>query len=71
VPHAQSLLSLNDAELDVVMELAAPLQRHQRSAFLHAVAAELSAHPATAGPGTVHRIAVRLQREYLRATHSG
>ena len=60
-------LSLSDDELDVVMNLAAPLPPQNRNNFLEAIAAELQARGAEVGPGAVHRIASELQGRYLHA----
>ena len=46
-------LALTDAELDIVMTLAAPLPPENRSDFLEAIAGELTAQGAEVGPGAV------------------
>jgi hypothetical protein len=61
------MLSLTDEELDVVMNLAAPLPPQTRNNFLEAIAAELQARGAEVGPGAVRRIASELQGRYLHA----
>jgi hypothetical protein len=58
-------LSLSDDELDAVMNLAQPLPPQNRNAFLEAIAAELQARGAEAGPGAVHRVARELQPRFL------
>jgi hypothetical protein len=60
------MLALSDDELQIVMTAAAPLQPHQRSAFLADVAAELSRYEVI-GVGVVSRVAAKLQRAHLNA----
>jgi hypothetical protein len=48
----------------VVHDLAEPLERERRPAFLVAVAAELEAASAI-GPGAVYRAAAKVQREHF------
>ena len=60
-------LSFSDDELDVVLNLAAPLDPVMRDPFLRAVAIELARYPSEAiGPGTLNRVGRQLQREFLR-----
>jgi hypothetical protein len=61
--HAD-LLSLSDAELEAVMQHAAPLPPSSRAAFLIDVAAELKRHAET-GPGLVSRVCRDLQRRHF------
>jgi hypothetical protein len=61
------MLALSDDELDAVMHLAAPLPLQNRKRFLEAIASELQARGAEAGPGAVHRIARELQSHFLYA----
>ncbi|MGO4506017.1 hypothetical protein AB4Z51_03285 [Bradyrhizobium sp. 2TAF36] len=58
------MISLTDDELGIVMEAAKPLQPHQRSAFLADVADELARYPEL-GPGVIHRVTAKLQREHM------
>jgi hypothetical protein len=61
-----SPIAFSDAELDVIMNLAQPLDPAMRDPFLRAVAAELERYPAEAiGVGLVSRTARRLQREFM------
>jgi|RhiMetdeSRZDD1v2_1073273.scaffolds.fasta_scaffold3115180_1 hypothetical protein len=60
------MLSLSDAELDVILNLARPLEPTLRDPFLRSVAAELGRHR-DIGPGLVFRIGRELQREFFRA----
>ena len=66
------MISLSDSELAAVMAAAKPLQPHQRSEFLQAVAVELSRYPEL-GPGIIGRVTSRLQRAHLapRTYHTG
>ena len=51
-------LSLSDSELDVIINLARPLEPEMRDAFLRAIATELARYQHEAlGPGLVSRIA--------------
>jgi hypothetical protein len=54
---------LPDAELGVLMTLAAPLERARRVAFLERATAILASRPER-GPGVVHRVGRELQRDY-------
>ncbi len=58
------MISLSDDELGIVMEAARPLQPHQRSQFLQAVASELEKFEVV-GDGVIHRVVGKLQREHL------
>jgi hypothetical protein len=60
------LLSLSDAELEVVMSYAGPLPHQSLGAFLESVAAELSKldHDLI-GPGTITRVCRLVQRQYF------
>ena len=58
------MISLDDAEMQILMDSARPLQPHQRSEFLQACAAELSKYPEI-GPGIVGRVCSKLQRQHL------
>jgi hypothetical protein len=50
-------IAFSDAELDVIMNLAAPLDPLMRDAFLRAVAIELARYQsAEVGPGLVNRV---------------
>jgi hypothetical protein len=59
------MISLDDDEMAALLDLA-PLQPRERARFLEAIAAELQAHPGELGPGAVHRVGSRLQRQFLR-----
>jgi hypothetical protein len=60
------MLSLSDSELDVLMNLAAPLDPLMRDPFLRAVAIELGRYqPAEIGPGLLNRVGRKLQRQYM------
>jgi hypothetical protein len=59
------MLSLSDQELDIVMNLARPLDRDLRDPFLRSVASELERYQEI-GPGLVFRVGKQLQREFLR-----
>lgn len=59
-----SLLDFSDAEISAIMVACHPLQRHDRDAFLRAVAAEIAALPHR-GPGSVHRAIREVQRRYF------
>jgi hypothetical protein len=51
-------LSLNDAEKDLLLTLAAPIDKSRQPEFLSAVATKLeAAGPAAIGPGALHRTA--------------
>ena len=63
-------LKLDDAELDVLMSAAAPLEPHRRDAFVTEVAAELARYPEL-GPGVVHRVCRDLQRRHWDAPQLG
>jgi hypothetical protein len=64
--------SLSDEELDIVFNLARPLERELRDAFLRAVATELERYEPI-GPGIVFRVGKQLQRDFFRPplTHDG
>jgi hypothetical protein len=66
------VFSLSDSELDVIMNLAQPLDPAMRDPFLRAVAAELRRYrPEDIGPGAVFRTAKALQREFFVAPPPG
>jgi hypothetical protein len=66
------VFSLSDSGLDVIMNLAQPLDPAMRDPFLRAVATELRRYrPEDIGPGTVFRTAKALQREFLVAPPRG
>jgi hypothetical protein len=59
-------LTLSDAELDVLMNLAQPLDPAMRDPFLRAVAIELARYQsAELGPGLINRVGRLLQRQFL------
>jgi hypothetical protein len=58
------MLSLSDAELAIITELAAPIAPSLRDAFLKSVAVVL-AQCATREPGLVYRLAKDEQRRFL------
>ena len=59
------LLSLTDAELEVILNAARSLEPERRSAFLERIAADLAAMPAAErGVGSVGRLVWQLQREH-------
>jgi hypothetical protein len=58
------MLALSDDQLAAVMEAARPLQPHQRSEFLQAVAVELARYPEI-GVGIIHRVTSKIQRAHL------
>ena len=61
------MLTLSDAELQIIFDLARPLELGQRDAFLQAVARELVKYPPEAlGPGLIARIVRPLQWQFLR-----
>ena len=61
------MFSLSDSELNVILNLAAPLDPAMRDPFLRAVAIELARHPADAiGPGLLQRLGRDLQRRFLK-----
>jgi hypothetical protein len=66
------MLSLSDDELDIVFNLARPLEPQLRDPFLRAVALELERYEAI-GPGLIFRVGKQLQREFFRPpmTHDG
>jgi hypothetical protein len=59
-------LELNDAEMSLLTELAAPIQQSLRPEFLRAVATELEAQRSSGaiGEGAIHRIARTVQRQF-------
>ena len=59
------MLSLTDDELDVVFDLARPLEPELRYPFFRSLAAELARYPER-GVGLVYRVGSRCQREFLR-----
>jgi hypothetical protein len=60
-------LSLSTEEMDLLLELAAPINQRQRDQFLHEVAAELEANgqAGAVGIGSVHRVARTVQRRFF------
>jgi hypothetical protein len=58
-------LQLNDDELAVLLELAAPIDQRQRDRFLHEVAAEIEASGQVGGVGGVHRVGRVVQRRFF------
>jgi hypothetical protein len=62
-PPPAKPLALSDSEYDAVMAAARPLQPHQRSAFLEALALELRGL-GELGDGRVHRAIAKIQREH-------
>ena len=57
--------ALSDAELDVLLNLARPLDPAMRDPFLRAVAIELARYqPAELGPGLINRVARQMQSEF-------
>jgi plasmid stabilization system protein ParE len=66
------MISLSDDELAAVMEAARPIPARDRDQFLRDVADELARYPEI-GPGVIHRVVGKLQREHLaprRYAHS-
>ena len=62
------MVHLSDAELEIVMSAAAPLEPDQRSQFLERMAAELAAMPpAERGVGSMARLCRELQHEHWSA----
>jgi hypothetical protein len=59
------MISLTDDELDVVFDLARPLEPAMRDPFFRRLATELERYPET-GVGLVFRVGSQLQREFLR-----
>jgi hypothetical protein len=58
-------VSFTDAELDILLTLAACIEPAFRNAFLRDVAGAIAQYPEQArGPGLVHREAAKLQRYY-------
>ena len=57
------MIALNDYQLALIMDLATPLARKERSAFLEAVAARLGGRQV--GDGALYRVALAVQRELL------
>jgi len=57
------MIALNDYQLALIMDLATPLARKRRSAFLEAVAARLEGRQV--GDGALYRVALGVQREML------
>ena len=62
-PRLRVMIALNDYQLALIMDLATPLARKQRSAFLETVAARLEGR--RVGDGTLYRVALAVQRELL------
>jgi hypothetical protein len=59
-------LSFSPEELDLLLELARPIDQGQRAQFLQEVAQELEAsgQAGAVGIGSVHRVAARVQRRF-------
>jgi hypothetical protein len=57
------MITLNDYQLALIIDLATPLPREQRGAFLEAVAARLKGRQV--GDGLLYREALAVQREML------
>ena len=58
-------MTLTDAELDVLLNLARPLDPAMRDPFLRAAAIELARYQsAELGPGLINRVGRLLQREF-------
>jgi hypothetical protein len=55
-------LSFSPEEMDLLLELSRPIEPAQRSAFLDAVAAAIGEQ--ASGPGIIHQIARRIQRQF-------
>jgi hypothetical protein len=69
---AMPLLSLSDDELDVLVNLAQPLDPQMRDPFLRACAIELGRHrPEALGPGLVSRVGRELQRQFMTTAAIG
>jgi hypothetical protein len=68
-------LKLNDDEMRLLLELARPLDLHQRDEFLREVATALEAAAERTGtgpgPGGVHRIGGAIQRRYRGSPQLG
>jgi hypothetical protein len=58
------MLSLSDAELQIVMAAAAPLRPRDRDGFMADVATRLALYPEL-GPGIVSRVCRELQRRHF------
>jgi hypothetical protein len=58
------LTRLAASDLAIVLDLAAPIERERRLAFLEAVAAEIEAADVS-GPGAVFRTAAHIQRAHF------
>jgi hypothetical protein len=61
------MISLDDAELAVITDLARPLPPERRSEFLAAVMQAASLH-AEIGPGLISRIASEMQKSFFFGT---
>jgi hypothetical protein len=57
-------LALSDSEYDAVMRACAPLEPHQRSSFLEALASELRGLPEL-GDGRIFRAIAKVQRAHF------
>jgi hypothetical protein len=58
-------ISLSDDELSFIMRVTEPLNPHDRSAYLHALAELLRQEPVI-GPGVLYRLAKKLLPEFWR-----
>ena len=58
-------LSLSTEEMDLLLELAQPIDYQHRAAFLAAVTAEIEASGQAGGPGVVHRVGRVVQRRFF------
>ena len=67
-----SPIAFSDAELDVIMNLAQPLDPAMRDPFLRAVAIELARYqPEAIGPGLINQVGRSLQRQFMTAPSLG
>ena len=60
------MISLDDSEMQILIEAARPIPQHDRAAFLADVAAELARYPEL-GPGIIGRVVREIQRRHLNA----
>lgn len=64
-PPNPNPISLSDDELSFIMRVTEPLNPHDRSAYLHALAELLRQEPVI-GPGVLYRVAKKLLPEFWR-----
>jgi hypothetical protein len=57
-------LSFSAEEMDLLTALALPIDQKQRGAFIMAVAQEIEASGRVGGPGLVHQVGARIQRQF-------